>query len=96
MKFSMPMQEENNNNNCDKHHNILPFSYDYLSSTEILFLEENNSSISSYHSPTFFFLSSFLYPFCTFISFPLLSCHLFLYLMVNEFHILPLLYLKTI
>jgi len=60
------MQEEDNNNKRDKPRNILPFSYDCLSSTQILFLEENISSISLYHSPTL----SFPYPFCTFYILP--------------------------
>jgi len=55
------MQQEDNNNKCDKPHNIVPFSYDYLSSTQILLLEENISSISLYHNPTLSFLLSFIH-----------------------------------
>lgn len=31
----MPMQQENNNNKCDEPHNILPFSYEFLSTTQV-------------------------------------------------------------
>lgn len=88
MKFSKPMQEENNNNKCDEPHNVLPFSYDFLSTTQVQFLEENISSISLYPSPLLFsfFPFSILYLYIV----PSFVMSLFFHPTIAELHILPL------
>ena len=87
----MLMQQEDKNK-CDKPQNILPFSYDCLSSTLILFLEENISSIFI-EQPKPFFLS--------FFSLSILYLYIFYILIFPSYHqwtphITPHLYIKTI